>query len=268
VFNLIDLQLKEIPKMKKLLGCVLIISAMVGCKPLNPSIMFKTPKDFQYDIPPKDQITDYVIAPNDIISFRLFTNNGFKLVNVVNSESSNPQQIQMLNQGINYLVEFDGKVNLPIIGRVEITGKTLREAEFFLEEKYNEVYVDPFVMLDITNRRVAVFPGNGGNGTVITLQNNNTTLLEALALAGGIREDGRANRVKLVRGDLSDPKVFLIDLSTISGLNQADIILQANDIIYVEPVGVRTRQILSEIAPILGLATTVLTLYLVLERTN
>lgn len=258
----------NIRTMKKVIGSIIIISFLAACKPLNPSIMFKTPKDYEYDTPAKEQVVDYKIAANDILSFRLFTNNGFKLVNITNSETGNSQQLQVLNQGISYLVEYDGKVNLPIIGRVEIVGKTLREAEFFLEEKYSKIYVDPFVMLDISNRRVTIFPGNGGNGTVITLQNNNTTLLEALALAGGIREDGRANKVKLIRDDLSDPQVFLIDLSTIEGLKQADVILQANDIIYVEPVGIRTRQVLSEIAPILGLATTVLTLYLIIERTD
>ncbi|MEQ8909215.1 MAG: polysaccharide biosynthesis/export family protein [Vicingaceae bacterium] len=254
--------------MKKVFGYLVIILFIYSCKPLNPSIMFKTPKDYQYDTPPKEQQTEYVIAANDILSFRLFTNNGFKLVNAANTEGGNPQQVQMLNQGITYLVEDDGRVNLPIIGRVQVAGKTLRDAEFFLEEKFNKVYVDPFIMLDITNRRVTVFPGNGGNGTVITLRNNNTTLLEALALAGGIREDGRANRVKLIRGDLSNPQVFLIDLSTIAGLRQSDVILQANDIIYVEPVGIRTRQVLAEISPFLSFAATLLTLYFIIERTN
>jgi len=252
---------------KRILGFAVICYYLTSCKPINPSIMFKTPKDYVYDAKKEDSL-DYRIAPNDRLSFRLFTNNGMKLVNFTNE--SNLQQIQPLSQGIEYLVEYDGKVNLPTIGRVPITGKTIREAEFYLEDIYDDQagFVDPFIILNVTNRRVTVFPGNGGNGIVITLQNNNVTLLEALALAGGIREDGRADRVKLVRGDLSDPEVYFIDLSTIDGLQQANIVLQANDIIYVEPIGITTRQLLSEFAPVLSFATSLITLFIIIDRVN
>lgn len=249
--------------LKKILGIAIIALFFTSCAPLNPSIMFKTPKDFKYDTPSDTVNLEYKIAPNDVVGFRLFTNNGFKLIDISNE---NQVQFQNLNSGLNYLVEFDGFVNLPIIGRLKVSGLTLREAEFFLEEKYSEIYIDPFILLDVSNRRVTIFPGNGGNGRVITLQNNNVTLLEALAQAGGIRETGRANRVKLIRGDLSDPEVYLIDLSTIEGISQANVILQANDIIYVEPVGITRRQVISEIAPILSLLTSILTLYIVLDR--
>ena len=208
---------------------------------------------------------EYVIAPNDIISFRLFSNNGIKLVDISES-NNNAQQFQQLSRGLSYLVEYDGKVNLPIIDRVDIQGKTLREAELYLEELYNKDINDAFILLNVDNRRVTVFTGDGGSGTVITLENNNVKLLEAIALAGGISNNGRAARVKLIRGDLSNPEVFKIDLSTIEGLEQANIILQANDIIYVEPLGITTRQVLSEISPIFGFLTTAITLFLIIDR--
>lgn len=249
--------------MKKIALFVLIASLFAACAPYNPSIMFKTKKDYQYDEIEADTVGEWQIAPNDIISFRLFTNNGFRLIDVTNE---NMQQMQQLNIGINYLVEFDGMVNLPIIGRVKVAGKTLREAELFLEDLYEEVYIDPFIMLNVNNRRVTIFPGNDGSGLVITLTNNNVTLLEALALAGGLRQDGKAYRIKLIRGDLADPQVHLIDLSRIEGIRDGNIILQAGDIIYVEPVGTTVRQVARELAPILGFVTSLITLYVVLDR--
>lgn len=251
--------------MRKIVLISVLMSLLAGCAPFNPSIMFKTSADFEYDTLPEDPNVEYVIAPNDVISFRLFTNNGFRLIDVTNE---NMQQMQQLNIGVTYTVEYDGRINLPIIGRVNIVGKTLREAELYLESLYEEIYIDPFIMLDVTNRRVTVFPGNGGDGIVITLENNNVSLLEALALAGGITERGKAYKVKLIRGNLKDPDVFLIDLSTIDGLSKANIILQANDIIYVEPVGTTLRQVVAEVAPILGFITSLVTLYFVIDRVN
>ena len=247
---------------KRILGIVVACYFLASCKPLNPSIMFRTPKEFKYDTQIKDTTKEYRIAANDAVSFRLFANNGLKLVDVT---GDNPQMFQRLTQGITYIVEYDGMINLPIVGRVNVNGMTVREAEFFLESKYDEVFIDPFLLLNVINRRITIFPGNGGDGVVITLQNNNIKLLEALALAGGLADQGMASKIKLIRGDLADPEVYLIDLHTISGISQADIILQANDIIYVEPVGIRTRQVISEIAPIFGIITSAITFYVLIQ---
>ena len=246
--------------MRKILFIGIILSVLTACN-LNPSFMFKTPDGYEYDSIPAQTEYEYKIAANDVVSFRLFTNNGFRLIDVTNE---NMQQMNQLNIGIDYIVEYDGIINLPIIGRVEVAGKTLREAELYLEELYDKVYIDPFIMLTISNRRVTVFPGDYGSGIVIPLQNNNVTLLEALAQAGGIAEDGKAYKVKLIRGDLKDPTVYLIDLSTIEGLKKSNIILQANDIIYVEPLGVTFRQIVAEFSPVLSFVTSLVTLYIVI----
>ncbi len=92
---------------------------------------------------------------------------------------------------------------------------------------------------------------------MINLTNNNTTLLEALALAGGI-STGKAKRIKLIRGDIRDPLVYLLDLSTIEGMTQANMVIQANDIIYVEPVLKPLVTILTELNPIIGILTSIL----------
>ncbi len=70
----------------------------------------------------------------------------------------------------------------------------------------------------------------------------------------------------MVRGDLKDPQVFLFDFSTIEGIKQADFVLQANDIIYVEQRQNAVRVIVREIVPIVSLLTSTITLILVLNN--
>jgi polysaccharide export outer membrane protein len=109
---------------------------------------------------------------------------------------------------------------------------------------------------------VIVFPVRAGDAKVIPLTNNNTTLIEALALAGGISEDGKARLVKLIRDNGKGKQdVFLLDLSTISGLKFASTVLQANDIIYVEPRRHYSYKFLTEVAPIVSLLTSTFILY-------
>jgi polysaccharide biosynthesis/export protein len=81
-----------------------------------------------------------------------------------------------------------------------------------------------------------------------------------LALAGGIT-DGKAHRIKLIRGDPKNPEVYLIDLSTISGMKQSNLVLQANDIIYVEPRPKVAQRILENLTPYLALISATLLIY-------
>lgn len=251
--------------MRKLLLFVGIMIILSGCGWINSSIMLKTPKGYKYsEFKDSAKGKDYVIAPNDIIEFRIFSNDGFKLIDLTSLNQMN-RDYQMNNK-MDFLVEFDGMVKLPILGRTKISGLTVRESELMLEEKYASYYVKPFVMMTVKNKRVIVFPGSAGDAKVIPLENSNTTLIEALALAGGIADDGKAKMVKLIRENNGNNDVYLIDLSKIEGIKQANMILQANDIIYVEPRRRYSSKILAEVTPVISLISSTLILIWYADR--
>ncbi len=219
--------------------------------------MLQTKKDYSYD-KLSDSLSkmDYKIAPNDVLQYRVFTNDGFKLLDLAN------QMNVVFRNDLDVLVESDGNVKMPMLGYIKLEGLTIREAETLLQEKYSDVYVKPFVTIRVTNKRVIVFPGNNGIAKVLPLANNNTTVMEAIALAGGITEDGKAYKVKLIRNyKNAKPQVFLMDLSKIEGLASANTIVLANDIIYVEPRYRLARTLVSELTPIVTLLSTTVLLY-------
>lgn len=227
-----------------------------GCKIFQPGVMLRTSKDYKYSDFPDSTSNEYTISSNDYIQFRLYANDGFKLIEFTTDGGSGSNVAQ--STGLLFLVEFDGTVKLPLLSHIKLAGKTVREAERYLEKLYSEFYNKPFVMLRVTNRRVIIFPGNEGDAKVVALQNERTTLLEALASGGGISANGKARKIKLIRGEFENRSVFLVDLSTIEGMKQADMVLQANDIIYIEPVFNLSRELLSEISPIISLISSTL----------
>lgn len=237
---------------------LLAFAGLTSCKVFKSNLMLRTPKDFNYDkLVDSLGRLDYKIAPNDLIIYRVFTNDGFKLIDLASSNA-------VFRNDIDVVVESDGTIKMPLIGRIPIAGMTIREAEKIMEEKYSDYYVKPFVTLKVSNKRVIIFPGNSGNARVIALNNNNTTVLEVIAAAGGIPEDGKAYKAKLIRKnpDLSKkPYVFLMDLSRIEGLEAGNSKVQADDIIYVEPRYRPLRTFSTEIAPLLSILTSLLILY-------
>ena len=212
---------------------------------------------------------EYRVAPNDIISFDVYSNDGFKLIEqsvAVSATGSNASIGNETDQSsVQYVVDIDGVVKLPTIGKFKIKDMTVREAETALEKQYALFYKNPFVMVRVLNRRVMVFTGKGGEGKVVNLQNENTTLIEALADAGGIMETGKAYKIKLIRGDYRNPQVQMIDLSSIEGMKQSNLLLQANDIIYIEPKKQISQGIFAELVPIVGIMTSIAVIYVLLN---
>lgn len=249
--------------MRKILPALLITIALSSCRIFRPSIMLKTPKDYTFDqISDTMQKEEYRLSPTDVVSFRLLSNEGFKLVEFTNSGSATSGVLG----SIETTVESDGTVKIPIIGRIKVAGLTVREAEQLFETRYSEFYVGAFVIIRVPNKRVIVFPGNSGHARVIPITNNNTTVFEALAQAGGISEDGKAYRVKLIRNCQPKPKVFLMDLSTIDGIKEGNTIVQANDIVYVESRDRTGQRLRNELFPYISLVTSVFLIIVTYSR--
>ena len=98
------------------------------------------------------------------------------------------------------------------------------------------------------------------------LQNENTTLFEVLAQTGGIFSEGNASRIKIIRGDLKNPNIYLVDLSTIDGMKQADLNMQAGDIIYIDPFINYPARISTDIGSILGFFSSILLVYTLTQQ--
>ena len=224
--------------------------------------MLKTSKDYSYDkIADSLSKLDYKIEGNDIVNIRIFANDGFKIVDLANSA-----QVSRFIE-LDYIVNRDGTCKLPLVGRIKLSGLSVREATEYLEQIYSDYYVKPFVYMSVTNKRVIVFPGNGGGAKVLNLTNNNTTVIEALAYTGGISEDGKAYKVKLIRNPPNEkPKVYLMDLSKIEGIAAGNTVVLAHDIIYVEPRYRLARTLVAEITPIISLISTTFLLYSLVGR--
>jgi polysaccharide biosynthesis/export protein len=230
-----------------------------SCKIFRSNLMLKTPKDFVYDkLIDSLSRSDYKIGTNDALIFRVYTNNGFKLLDITNNTNN------VLRTEVDVVVQSDGYAKLPLLGSILLKGLTIKEIETLMEEKYSKYYIDPYVNLRVSNKRVIIFPGNGGSAKVLPITNNNTTILESVANAGGILDDGKAYKVKLIRSN-PDPKqkpfVYLMDLSDITGIKDGQSIVQAGDIIYVEPRYRPLSTFNREITPLVSLLTSVLILY-------
>lgn len=246
-----------------------LIVLIVGCKAYKQDIMFQTTGDggtFQLAHAVDQAERNYQLQVNDLIQFDVFTNGGVALVDPnfeFFSQGNNQQQNQNRDQ-FQYLVQTDGSVKFPEIGKKVVAGLTVDEAEQLLEQAYNIPYVETFVKITLLNRRVVVLGGEGGQ--VIPIDNDNTSLAEVLAVYGGLNLGSKAANIRVIRGDLRDPQIFEVDLSTIDGMRATIVDIEPGDIIYIEPWRRPWLESISDVAPVLSLTSSVLTLIVVIQN--
>ncbi|MBW8049639.1 MAG: polysaccharide export protein EpsE [Cytophagales bacterium] len=244
----------------------LFILCLISCRGYKQNIMFKTEKSvFAVELKGavKKAERNYVIRKDDYLGIRVYTNYGESLIdpNMELFRDGN-RNVQSYEDRQKYLVKYDGFVKLPMVGKIKLDGLTLNQADSLLERRYSEFYEDVFCVTKLLNRRVVVLGAIGGQ--VVPLENENMNLLEILALAGGIDNLSKVQNIRIIRGDLKDPDIYLIDLSTIEGMKQANLNVQPNDIIYIEPVRKVLIESVRDISPILAVVTNIITLILII----
>ncbi len=203
---------------------------------------------------------DYTIQPNDLLKVIVYTKNGEMIIDPEYELSKDFDNSQQNRPDPEYLVRLDGNVLLPMVGDVNVVGLTLHETNLKLKTLYNEYFIDPYVITTYTNKRVTVLGAAGGQ--LLPLTNNNITIAEVIAMAGGMQEKGNATSIKLIRGE----ETFLIDFSTIEGYYASNQIVQPGDIVYIEPIKRFFRGNAVEISVFLSLLTTTTTLLILVLK--
>jgi len=258
-------------KYKFLFGLSILLLSLNSCI-INREMMFKTPKDgsFKYDSVPMRPYEDYKISIDDKITFDLNTNGGKNLIEALTQTSvegsGRGSGNNNGNVGREFLVKGNGTVDMPILGDLYVLGLTVQQCEDTLENLFKDQYQDPYIQLRVTNRRCVVFSGNGNSASIIPLLNTNTTLLEVLAATGGISQRGNARLVKVFRKVKEKREIYLIDVSTIDGLKYADMVIQGNDYIYIEPRMRLIQGTIAEFAPISSLISSFAVIYTLIKK--
>lgn len=211
-------------------------------------------------IMPKDILTITVNTPTNIASkdfnLPIIPQEGNDVLQTkVSSTSGGYGTLQ------NYIVDNNGYINFPVLGKLKIGGMKRTDAEKLIYSMVYPQYLkeEPIVNIRFLNYKVAVL-GEVAKPGVYTTVNEQMTIFDALALAGDLTIYGRRDNVLLIRenanGGKSSYRINLQDTNTI--LNNTTYYLQQNDKIYIEPN--KTRSNSSQIGALESISISVLSL--------
>ena len=228
--------------MKKLLFPIMVVTVilmMVGCGSSKQvaywqnidSISLAASKGlFDAKIMPKDELTILVQTTDPL------TSEPFNLRSTGQTSSK--------NQITGYLVDNDGMINFPIVGKIHVAGLTKTECEDLIKSKIQPYLArteNPLVSVRTSSYRITVI-GEVNKPGVIPVATEKISLIEALAEAGDMTIYGKRDNVLLVREDKSGEKHKVrLNMNDANIINSPYYYLQQNDIVYVEPHKVKAR---------------------------
>lgn len=235
------------PKNKPIGVLILVLSILLvaSCSYKRKNILFKTPKKIRTDEPV------YVLSPDSNATLRHSAEYRHRiktgdrlLIRFLNNYDIGQAAAQSATSTANidgaaeqgYLVNYDSTVTLPLIGRVKLIGLSRLEAAKKLEEEYGKFVINPIIEVNIASLSVTVL-GEVQTPGKILLDKENTTIVDVIALSGGLKDTGKKNRVRIIRGT----DVIQIDLRKIESLYSKAIVIQDGDIVYVEPYGIKAK---------------------------
>lgn len=177
-----------------------------------------------------------IIQSNDILDIKLVSANdeASKLFTpTIDSKSAISYSSGIAARG-GYLVDLEGYIALPYVGKIQVSGKSRSDVEKIIEQKLSEFLKDPIIQIQIVNFKITVLGEVNRPGTY-NVPNEKVTIFEALGIAGDLTLAGKRKPVKIIREVNKKRVEYSVDLTSSSIFNSPCYFLMQNDIIYVSP---------------------------------
>lgn len=189
-----------------------------------------------------------VIQPKDMLSIVVSSKNPELVVMFNLPVVSYQAGSEVVNSGyaqrlMGYVVDNDGFIDFPILGRLKVSGLTRWElSEIIKARLLDEGYLtDCVVTVEFMNFKVSVIGEVNSPGTY-TIEGDKVTVLQAISLAKDLTIFGQRENVTVIRERNNERVMYQINLCDVSMFNSPAYYLQQNDIVYVEPSEIKARQ--------------------------
>jgi polysaccharide export outer membrane protein len=165
------------------------------------------------------EATEYKISQQDILQISVF-------------------QVNDLNSAVQ--VSQDGNITLPLIGKVQVAGRTTSEAEQIIAGKLRQKYLQsPQVSVSVKTYGKRITVSGEVKSPHVLPDDGNTTLSQAIANAGGVSEIANAQRVHIARSINQHVQDEIYNLDDVQAGKITDPLLSGGDIVVVEQSGVK-----------------------------
>jgi polysaccharide export outer membrane protein len=186
-------------------------------------------------IQPDDQLSIVVTSLNP--ESNMLFNSG--VMPSTNASAVGGTSTSRANEG--YLVDKNGFINFPVLGKVELAGLTKEQATTKMTAEITKNIKNPIVNIRFLNFRITVI-GEVNRPSTFIVPSERINVLEAIGLAGDLTPYGKRENILIIREQNGVRTATRVDLASKNILNSPDFYLQQNDVLYIEPAKIKALQ--------------------------
>lgn len=167
---------------------------------------------------------------------------------------------------MSYVIDIEGNINLPVLGKLKVGGLTLPEVTALVESKADEYLKEPRIDVKLVSFKITLL-GEVKSPGQKTIMNDKANLFEAIALGGDLTYFANRYKIQIIRETEKQMMIEEIDITDRDIMSKPQFFLYPNDIIYVEPLRSSTfRMNLSDYSTIIGTISSSLALILLITN--
>lgn len=191
-------------------------------------------------IQPEDllRITVNSFDPQAAAPFNMQENNTPQLLQAQGGNNS-PSGLELFT---GYLVDENGFIDFPVLGRIEVGNLTVEEAKRKISTQLQSYLSDAVVNMRFLNFKVTVL-GEVNQPGPVQVSNKRITLLETLGRAGDLTNYANRTNILVMREQSGKREYARLDLSKKDVFESPYFYLKQNDVVYVEPIKARTATV-------------------------
>lgn len=236
-FNFMNITSKTRLLFQKFAIIAIVLLSMSSCVNLKKSTYFYETQDTKFMTDVRNLESE--LEKNDLLSITVSSINpeAAEIFNMTNNNDARSSTVSGTTaQVAGYLIDTDGNISFPVIGKIKAAGKTKKELRDEIESELEtrKLLIEPIVAIRYLNFKVSVL-GEVKNPSVVVIPDEKISLLEALGLAGDITVYGNREDIVLIREEDTGVKTLIrIDLTTNEIFDSPYYYLKSNDIVYVQ----------------------------------
>lgn len=180
---------------------------------------------------------EYKLQPHDMIYVQIYSSLDNTSLALFQSTGQNPNTLQGSDQSLyltSYEVDNDGNIDLPTIGKINVLGMTIEEAQSAIKQKAEEFSEGITVTCRMVTFRIKV-AGEVNKPGIYTFYQPSVNIFDALLAAGDLTYYGNRQKVRIVRKSETEDAIYTLDIRKASVMKNKNYYLRPGDIVYVEP---------------------------------
>ena len=221
--------------MKKVFQFLLVTILLSSCVSMKKRIYIQDNDAYNSKVYPI-QNNEYRVSLQDILYITVKTLAETSLVSTISPQGGSIDILFYLN---GYSVNNNGFILLPVVGDVYVLGKTLEEVKSDVQTKVDVYYKDALINVKTAGVKINILGEVNSPGSY-TFYQNEVSIFDALSTSGDLTEVANRKQIKILRHSNNTVSVHKLDLTNLELLSSEFYFLQPNDVIYIEPLNVKT----------------------------